>query len=128
MRTVLIADDHEDTVDVTAGYLSLYGYDAFGAYSGPEALKLAFERDPDSIILDIALPNMDGFDVARTLRQSGKFNDTVIIAYSGYGGTEYYNRAKTVGFDFYLLKPAEPEILLACLDAENYPAIVAQSV
>jgi len=126
--TVLIADDHVDTVETTHCYLLLYGYNVTVAYDGLQALTKAAEKRPDSILLDIALPKLDGFEVARVLRQSQTFSDTVIIGYSGYGGEEYYEKARTAGIDYYLLKPCDPEVLIACLEPEEHPAIIARSV
>jgi len=127
-RTVLVADDHADTVETTRGLLTCYDYEVFVAYDGRAALQIASEQVPNSILLDIALPIVDGFEVAKTLRESDVFSRTAIIGYSGHGGQQYYDRARTAGIDYYLLKPNEPEVLLACLDPETYPAVIAESV
>ena len=127
-RTALVVDDHEDTLEITQGYLSLNDYRVFGASDGREALKIALKVCPDSILLDISLPEINGFDVAATLRQSVKFNDTLVVGYSGHAGREYHERARASGMDFYLVKPAEPQLLLACLQPEKYFNIIAESV
>jgi CheY-like chemotaxis protein len=117
MNTVLIADDYEDTVECTSLVLAQHGYSVVIAYDGIEALKVANEIRPKSIILDLALPELDGYEVARTLRQSNTFLETKFIAFSGHVDQSYRDRATAAGFDFYLPKPADPDILLACLQA-----------
>jgi two-component system CheB/CheR fusion protein len=61
---------------------------------------------PDIVLLDIGLPDMDGYEVARRLRATPDFADTMLIAHSGYAGEEHFERARQAGFDHHLVKPA----------------------
>ena len=128
MKSILIADDHLDTVEVMQGFLATLGFDAAVANDGVEAIEVAKRVRPASILLDIRLPVIDGFEVARILRQSKEFAETSIIGCSGYVGLEFYVKAREVGIDFYLPKPIEPEVLAACLEPEKYPDFMAGNI
>jgi CheY-like chemotaxis protein len=123
---VLVADDHADSAEILQTCLSYSGYEVDVAYTGQEAIDQAVALNPRSIILDLALPEINGYQVAETLRRNKQFTDTRIIAYSGYAGREYYERAQASGIDYYLLKPAATEVLLACLEPEKYADIFAE--
>jgi CheY-like chemotaxis protein len=127
-NSVLIADDYLDGVDILQYYLSSSGFDVTVAEDGDEALARARSVRPRSIILDIGLPKLSGFQVAESLRRDPQFSETRIIAYSGHGGPSYFEQAEKSGIDYYLMKPADPQALLACLEPEKYPEILAGGV
>ncbi len=108
---VLVVDDYEDTADSLAVLLELWGYDSEICHDGPSAPETARAYRPQVALLDIAMPRMDGFEIARRLRAVPDLATTVLIAISGYGRESDLSRARAVGFSCYLLKPVEPEDL-----------------
>ena len=85
------------------------------AHDGPSAIEAARDYRPDFVLLDIGLPGMDGYEVARRLREDEWCKDAVIIAISGYGQEEDRRRSKEAGFDHHLVKPIDHEALVMLL-------------
>jgi CheY-like chemotaxis protein len=83
----------------------------FVAYDGPEALELAASHRPDVVFLDIGLPHLDGFEVARRMRADPILRKTRIVAVTGYGREEDHRRSREVGIDVHLTKPVDPIVL-----------------
>lgn len=110
----LIVDDEPDTRALLELRLADAGFDVASAPSGPGGLKLAYERHPDAIILDVMMPEMDGFEVCRRLRQQ---TDAVIVFVSCKGRTEDIITGLHAGADDYLVKPYRHKELLARLQA-----------
>ncbi len=108
---VLVVDDNIDGADMVATMLQMSGHQTRTAYSGQSALEMAGEYQPDFVVLDIGLPEMDGFEVARRLRQLPQLKDVRLIAATGYGRDSDRQRSKEAGFDYHLVKPIEPEAL-----------------
>jgi len=108
---ILVVDDLADATDSMTLLLGLWGYDAEGCYDGPSALKTAVTYRPHVVLLDVAMPRMDGFQVARRLRALLELANTVIIGISGYANESYSRRARAAGFDRFLVKPVEPCLL-----------------
>ena len=95
--------------------LSMIGHEVKAAATGEEALSLAVQFQPSAILLDIGLPDLSGYEVARRLRQMSDFAAARIIAVSGYDTPEARGRAREAGFDHHVTKPvtlADLEILL----------------
>jgi CheY-like chemotaxis protein len=105
---ILMADDNRDAADSLALLLQFQGYRVIVAYTGNEALKLAEEHRPDVILLDIGMPDMSGYDVARRIRQSAWGHSVYLIAVTGWGQAEDKRRAIAGGFDCHLTKPVDP--------------------
>ena len=105
---VLIVDDNRDSADVLALVLESDGYDVTTAYSGTEALKLASQGHPDAAILDIGMPDLTGYEVARRLRQEVWGRDVFLVAMTGWGQAEDKERASKAGFDRHFTKPLDP--------------------
>ncbi|MEZ0606025.1 ATP-binding protein [Paraburkholderia sp. IW21] len=105
-QRILIVDDNTDAAESTAMLLGLQGHKVEIAGDGPSALLRAKDFHPGIVLLDIGLPDMDGYEVARRLRAISGFADTMLIAHSGYAGEEHLQRAKQAGFDHHLVKPA----------------------
>lgn len=80
-------------------------------YDGASALKAARRRPPDIIFLDLIMPGMDGFEVARQLRLDSAFAHTLIVAVTGLSSEEDRSRSREAGIDHYLVKPADPEFI-----------------
>ena len=93
------------------------GHDVKTACDGPEAIAIASEHAPDFIVLDIGLPGMDGYEVARRIRSEERNANATIIAVSGFGQDEDRRRAHEAGFDQHLTKPIDYDALLGLLSA-----------
>jgi PAS domain S-box-containing protein len=112
---VLVVDDNADAADTLALLLRLRGYDVRVARDGPEALEAAREFNPDLVLLDIGLPGMDGYAVARALRAGKAAGRVRLVALTGYGRDEDRRRSAEAGFDDHLVKPVAPDALLELL-------------
>lgn len=110
-RRILIVDDNTDSAMTMATLQTRRGHATRTAFTGPDALSAAEEFKPEVVLLDIGLPGMDGFEVARRLRAMPAFQKIQLIAMSGYGRAEDRALAKEAGFDEYLVKPIELEVL-----------------
>ncbi len=108
---VLVVDDVADAADSLALLLDLWGYDAEVCYAGGAALQAARTCQAQVLLLDIGLPGMDGFQVARRFREEPAAQDTVLIAITGWTSAACRCRAQELGFRYYLVKPVEPEYL-----------------
>jgi signal transduction histidine kinase/DNA-binding response OmpR family regulator len=119
---VVVVDDNTDAADSLAGLLELLGHRAAVAYTGPDGLA-AVRRDlPDLAILDLGLPGMDGYELARRLRDDPATRGLVLAAVSGYGRDEDRARSRTAGFDHHFLKPLEFDALQTLLRSVRPPA------
>ena len=107
---VLIVDDNEDAADSLADILRLMGHHAETSYSGVKALQIAADVDPDLVLLDIGLPEMDGLEVAKRLRRI-LLPRVRLVAVTGYGAEEDRRRTRDAGFDEHAVKPLMPEVL-----------------
>jgi PAS domain S-box-containing protein len=105
---VLVVDDNVDTADSAAMLLRQSGRDVRVAYSGKAALETALAFQPDVVLLDLGLPEIDGYEVARRLRQNPVHNNVELIAVSGYGQEADRQRSKEAGFDEHVVKPVDP--------------------
>lgn len=112
---ILVVDDNVDAADSLAMLLSLAGHETYVAPDGLTALGAAQTFKPHAVFLDIGLPGMDGYEVARTLRQQPATSRTLLIAISGYGQQEDRRRSEAAGFDHHLVKPVEWETLQSVL-------------
>jgi signal transduction histidine kinase len=114
-RRVLVADDNRDAADTLAAVCSLAGMQTATAYDGREALRMAEATRPDVMLLDIGMPHMDGYEVARRIRATDWGAATRLIAISGRGRDEDRRSAHDAGFDHHFVKPVDPERLFAAL-------------
>ena len=109
-RRVLIVDDNADAANSLAMILNLTGHTAEPVYGPTEALERAAAFDPEVILLDIGLPGMDGYEVAKRIRAGGSV--ARLVALTGYGQTEDIRRAQAAGFDAHFVKPVDLQDLL----------------
>jgi CheY-like chemotaxis protein len=114
-RRVLVVDDNRDAADSLGMLLELMGNDARTAYDGPAALAVAASFRPAVALLDIAMPRMDGYEVARRLRQLSGLDDLILVALTGWGQEEDRQRAREAGFNHHLVKPIDLDTLQALL-------------
>jgi CheY-like chemotaxis protein len=115
---VLMVDDNVDLVHSISRLLKMCGHKVATAHDGLEALETARAFGPDVILLDLGLPGMDGYGVARTLRSEGYLARTRLIALSGYGQPEDRKRTHDAGFDHHLMKPVKFQTLLSAIAAK----------
>jgi CheY-like chemotaxis protein/two-component sensor histidine kinase len=113
-QKVLVVDDNRDTAISCARLLRGMGHDVQTAFDGVAAIEAARSFRPQAILLDIGLPGMNGFEVARTLRDEG-FANEMIVAVSGYGQPEDRERSRQAGFDDHLVKPVHQDALVSVL-------------
>ena len=104
---VLAVDDSVDAVEFLARLLRLSGHEVEVAYDGPSAVQAALAMRPDVVLLDIGLPGLTGYEVARQLRQEPALKNTVLVALTGYGRESDRQRSRNAGFSYHLVKPAE---------------------
>jgi signal transduction histidine kinase/CheY-like chemotaxis protein len=110
-KRIAVVEDNDDSRDALGTLLRLFGHVVFPAANGEEALRLAAADRPDVFIIDIGLPSMNGYELARALRSTPACESAILIALSGYGNNDDKNRAFDAGFDFHLTKPADVEQL-----------------
>ena len=113
---VLVADDEPDTVLTLIELLREEGHDAQGVEDGTEVMPALREFDPDVVLLDISMPGMSGWDVARQIRQRCWQERPLLIAISGvYKEAADQILGKMAGFNYYLAKPYDPSVLITLL-------------
>jgi len=115
-RRVLVVDDNSDAAEMLAALLETLGYEIALATDGAAALDTARQFAPHVALLDIGLPIMDGYEVARRLRQLDACRDTLLIAISGYGQPNDRERSRQAGFAHHLVKPVELGTLTSLLE------------
>ena len=108
---ILIIDDNVDSADSLAMMLRMSDHDVQTVYSGQSALAAAIEYEPSIVLLDIGLPEVDGYEIARQLRQRPEFKAVWLIAITGYGQDADLQRSRDAGFDHHLVKPVDPQKL-----------------
>jgi CheY-like chemotaxis protein len=112
---VLIADGYPDTAWTMAAALRHLGEDTRHACDGPTALRLAAEFRPEAVLMDLELPELNGLEVARRLRQEAGLAGVRLIAITGFHDEAHRRLARAAGFDLYLIKPVYLEALHALL-------------
>ena len=106
-RRVLVVDDNVDAAEMLSMVLELRGHETRTAHDGPGALAAATDWSPEVVFLDIGLPGMDGYEVARRLRRDPAFAETVLVALTGWGSADDKLRAREAGLDVHLTKPVD---------------------
>jgi DNA-binding response OmpR family regulator len=114
---ILVVDDNEDAADSLSTLLGVMGYEVKVAYDGPEAIAAADTFKPEAALLDIGLPHLSGYDIARHVR-STRGGSVLLAAITGWGQEEDRLRAREAGFDNHFTKPADFGQLTALLDRE----------
>ena len=114
-RRLLIVDDNRDAADSLALLLGLEGHEVRVAYAGRPAIEVAHEFKPELAILDLGLPDLSGYDVARLLRQDPALARIELIALTGWGQEEHRKRALEAGFDHHVTKSVDLDQLARLL-------------
>jgi signal transduction histidine kinase len=117
-RRLLIVEDHPDVAESLALILRCDDHEVRIAHDGPAALQALARFRPDVVLLDVGLPGMDGYQVARRMREEALESKLTIIALSGYGQTEDHSQSLQAGCDAHLVKPVHPNVLRSMLGAE----------
>jgi CheY-like chemotaxis protein len=115
-RRVLIVDDNVDAARTMADALDLAGYDTRVAFDGPAALDAAIGFEPDAVLLDLGLPLMDGYEVAREMIARPSARNPVLVAVTGYGQLSDQERTRAAGFSSHITKPIETPQIVAVLE------------
>jgi PAS domain S-box-containing protein len=114
---VLVVDDNRDVASSTAALLKLWGHEAHMLHNGNDVLTSALGLRPNVILLDIGLPEMDGFEVARRIRREPGLDSVRLIAMTGYGQDRDRQLSREAGFDAHLIKPVQPDMLKTIIEA-----------
>jgi CheY-like chemotaxis protein len=118
-RRVLVVDDNRDAAESLAELLELWGSTVQVAFNGADALSAATGFHPEVVLLDIGLPDTDGYEVARRMRQRKDLQGVLLAAVTGYGQEDDRRRAREAGFDLHLTKPVDPEVLRDLLRSDR---------
>ena len=118
-RRVLIIEDNQDSREMLHYVLESAGHEVHEAADGPEGVDAALRLQPDFALIDVGLPHLDGYEVARRIRGESASGGMILIALTGYGQAEDRERALRAGFDMHLVKPINPPSLLAVLRARG---------
>lgn len=114
-RRVLVVDDNVDAAMMLATILARWGHQVHMVHDGPAAMQVVHSYRPEVLLLDIGLPGLDGFEIARRLRQESGLGGLVLVALTGYGREEDRRRSREVGFDYHLQKPVDLDALQGLL-------------
>ena len=104
---ILIVDDNNQAAESLAMILTLWNHDTRLAFNGTEALAQVIQDRPQVVLLDIGLPGMDGYSVARSIRSRPEFASTILVAMTGYGRDEDFQKSRSAGFNHHLVKPID---------------------
>jgi CheY-like chemotaxis protein len=110
-QRVLVVDDNRDAADSLSSLLELFGHEVKTCYNGPSALELIEQYGPDVVFLDLGLPGMDGYEVAREVQRRHPADGPLLVALTGYGADKDRSATQEAGFVRHLVKPVDPEEL-----------------
>jgi two-component system, chemotaxis family, CheB/CheR fusion protein len=119
---VLLVDDNPDSSEPLSLLLQTKGFETRISTDGEHALSTADEFLPDCVLLDLGLPGIDGYEVAKRLRSRPYGGDVVLVALTGWGGKDVRTRAADAGFDYHLVKPVNWEELERIVDSVARPS------
>ena len=119
---VLVVEDNIDAAESLATLLRLWNHDVSVVHDGRSALEAAREQQPEVVLLDIGLPGLDGYQVARRLRDEIGLDHALLVAMTGYGQPEDRRRSQEAGIQYHFVKPVEPLVLRNLLAGASLPA------
>ncbi len=120
-RRVLVVDDNRDAAESLAVFLQLSGHTVHTAYDGVEAIQAAEKFRPDLVLLDIGMPNLNGYEACRRIRDTAWGKDMTMIAQTGWGQEDDKRRTRDAGFDDHLVKPVDPLAVVKIVAALKNP-------
>ncbi len=112
---ILIVDDNRDNAESLARLLQLMGYETAIAYDGVSAVDSAETFRPFAVLLDLGLPGLDGYEVARRIRAQSWGKDVTLVAATGWGSADDRRRSREAGFDHHMVKPVDLDELAKLL-------------
>jgi PAS domain S-box-containing protein len=115
-RRILVVDDNDDAAEMVSRALRRAGHETLTAFDGPSAIEEVERWQPNVVLLDIGLPGMSGYDVARALRNNPRHHGLALIALTGWGSQDDRRKANEAGFDLHLTKPVDAAQLRQALD------------
>jgi len=110
---ILLVEDYDDAREMYSEYLTFSGYEMSQAANGLEAIRQALASRPHIVVMDLSLPEMDGWETTRRLKADERTADIPILALTGHVLTDFSKRARQAGFEGFLTKPCLPEELVA---------------
>jgi len=119
---VLVADDNRDSADSLAILLQLDGHEVRVAYSGEDALAMGTRFRPQLMLIDLSMPGMDGYSLARQIRANEWGSAVILVAVTGLGEEDVQRKTRDNGFDHHLVKPVEISSLQSLLKEYAGPA------
>jgi CheY-like chemotaxis protein len=120
-RRVLVVDDNRDAADTLGALVGVLGADVRVVYDGAAALELIDDFRPDVVVLDLGMPDMDGYEVARRIRERYNGTSPRIIALTGWGQEKDRRRTEAAGFNYHLVKPVDLDAMQAVLGSVGHP-------
>jgi len=126
-RRILVADDSVDAAESIGMLLELRGHEVRLAHTGRQAIEASETYRPDVVLLDISLPDMSGYEVARRLRSASGGAPPVLVAVTGYGLEDDRLQAKEAGIDLHLTKPVDPATLMELVGSLGSPLTPPES-
>jgi two-component system CheB/CheR fusion protein len=117
-RRVLLIEDNRDAREMFRMMLELAGHEVLEAEEGLSGLELLKAKRPDVAVIDVGLPGLNGYEVARRFRAEPDADAVMLVALTGYGTPEARERSRQAGFDHHLIKPVDPEALQAIMRAD----------
>ena len=115
-KKILVVDDDRDSAEMIAEFLAAQGHQTTFALNGKTAIATALELVPDLALLDITLPDMDGYQLAQQLRAQPSLSGLVLVALTGWSGPEHEIKALESGFDHHMVKPVDFAMLQRVLE------------
>jgi len=125
-RRILIVEDNTDVRDGLVELCQMWGHEVLTAGEGQEGVRLAIEQRPDIAFVDIGLPGIDGYEVARRVRENASGKDLLLIALTGYGSREQKARAIEAGFDHHVVKPVDTKLIQDLVSDLNHTRQTSQ--
>jgi CheY-like chemotaxis protein len=116
LPSILIVDDSHDSANTLSSLLEAHGYNTHVAYDGATALETARAHSPDVILLDLAMPELDGVHLARFFREDDQLKDKLLVAVTGYADEMHRIQCDAAGFDYVLPKPVAWDDLKSTID------------
>lgn len=114
---ILIVDDNQDSAQTLGWMLEMEGHQVYLKFNGPDAIEMARQISPEVVLLDIGLPDMNGYEVCRIMQEQLNLTEAVFIAQTGWGQEEHRRRSKEAGFHHHLVKPVAASDLYAIVNA-----------
>ena len=112
---VLVVEDNVDAAESLAALLRLWGHDVRVVHDGLKAIDEARRQHPEVVLLDIGLPGLDGYQVAKRLREDAELDGALLVAMTGYGQPDDRRRSREAGIHHHFVKPVEPFVLRTLL-------------